>query len=314
MSVCIANWNCREMLRACLHSLESQRQGVRLEVIVVDNASCDGAPDMVAAEFPHVVLIRNDANVGFSRASNQAARCARGRFLFFLNNDTVVPRGSLRRLCRFGADNPRAGLIGPRLRGHDGRTQPSVRRLPTVPALLHRLTLLRWTGLFRAAYRRYRGRDDVAETRRVEVLLGAALLMPRRVFTEVGGWDESYTFGGEDIEFCARVGRCREVVYHPAVAVTHYGRVSTRQRPGWAGAQTLIGVTRSLRRTGTPAWQLAAYKALVLLDAPLRAAELMARYAWGRLRGRERAATRAWLDLCGLAWLAGRGLGGFWRA
>ena len=144
--------------------------------------------------------------------------------------------------------------------------------------------------------------------------MGAALLMPRRVYAEVGGWDESYTFGGEDIDLCAASAGRREVVYHPDVAVTHFGRVSTRQRPGWAAAQTLIGVTHSLRRTGTPAWQLSAYKALYLLDVPFRVVELLARYAWGRVRGRGKPATRAWLDLCGLAWLVGRGLGAFWRA
>src|SRR5688572_26671222 len=91
VSVCIANWNCRDLLRTCLASLLRQPQGVRLEVVVVDNASTDGAAEMVAAEFPEVTLIRNATNKGFSRASNQAAHHSSGRYLFFLNNDTVVP-------------------------------------------------------------------------------------------------------------------------------------------------------------------------------------------------------------------------------
>src|SRR5215469_5579927 len=79
VSGCIANWNCRELLRACLESLHDQPQGVRLETIVVDNASADGAADLVAREFPEVVLQRNAANLGFARANNQAAVRARGR-------------------------------------------------------------------------------------------------------------------------------------------------------------------------------------------------------------------------------------------
>ena len=73
VSVCIANWNCRDYLRGCLESLLDDPQGVAVEVIVADNASADGAAEMIAQEFPEVVLIRNEKNVGFARASNQAA-------------------------------------------------------------------------------------------------------------------------------------------------------------------------------------------------------------------------------------------------
>src|SRR5262245_11913168 len=85
VSVCIANWNCAELLRCCLRSLFDRPQGATFEVIVTDNASTDGAAGMVAAEFPQVTLIRNAHNRGFAAASNQAAVAARGRFLFFLN-------------------------------------------------------------------------------------------------------------------------------------------------------------------------------------------------------------------------------------
>src|SRR5262249_44957688 len=197
VSVCIANWNCREMLRDLLRSLTPARQRIRVEVIVADNASNDGAAEMVEREFPRVTLIRNERNLGYARACNQAARRARGRYLFFLNNDTVVPRGALRRLCLFGRDNPDAGLIGPRLLDGLGRVQTSARGRPTVPALLHRLSLLRWTGLFRSAYRRYRGRDATQQTRPVEGMMGAALLMPSWVYREGGGWGESDVFGRE---------------------------------------------------------------------------------------------------------------------
>lgn len=314
VSVCIANWNCRELLRGCLRSLTPARQRIRLEVIVIDNASSDGAADVVEREFPHMTLVRNASNVGFARACNQAARLANGRYLFFLNNDTVVPRGTLRRLCLFGRDNPGAGLIGPRLRDGRGHVQKSARGRPTVPALLHRLSLLRWTGLFRAAYRRYRGRDVSQQTRAVEVMMGAALLMPRHVYEAVGGWDESYVFGGEDVDLCARVGRRFAVIHHPAEEIVHFGRAATRQRGSWATGHSFIGITHSLRVTGTPGWAMAAYKVLTTLDLPLRSAEFGARYLWGRLRGRAKQSERAWAELCGLAWFVRHGLAAFWRA
>src|SRR5438105_4810230 len=123
VSVCIANWNCRDLLRTCLQSLLDQPQGVRLEVIVVDNDSADGAAQMVEEEFPEVLLLRNPHNAGFATANNQAARRAQGRYLFFLNNDTVVPAGALARLVDFAEAHPEAGIIGPSLRDGNGHVQ-----------------------------------------------------------------------------------------------------------------------------------------------------------------------------------------------
>ena len=134
VSVCIANWNCIELLRRCLQSLFNQPQGVTFEVVVADNGSTDGAADMVAAEFPQVVLIRNAENRGFARANNQAAAEAGGRFLLFLNNDTLVPPNTLRQFLDLAEANPTVGMFGPRLRGADGVDQISYRRRPTMGA------------------------------------------------------------------------------------------------------------------------------------------------------------------------------------
>jgi GT2 family glycosyltransferase len=314
VSVCIANWNCRVRLRACLRSLRTLRQKVRLEVIVVDNASSDGAADMVAAEFPRVRLIRNDANAGFARANNQAAARARGRFLFFLNNDTVLHPGTLRQLLDYAEAHPEAGIVGPRLCGPGGQTQVSWRRRPTLAALLHRTTPLRVLGLFRGAYRRYRARDGGEGTRPVEVLMGAALLMPRRVFCECGPWDEGYAFGGEDIDLCTRVGRRHAVIYHPEVSVTHFGRLSSRRHIGFAYTHTAVGLTRYLRQTGCPAAGLWLYKAAVTADAPLQWLGHAVQYLWRRLRGRRLRAAKSGLIRRGLGHFLRHGLALLWRA
>ncbi len=315
VSVCIVNWNCRALLQACLRSLTSKWQRLRLEVIVVDNASTDGAAEMVRRRFPRVVLVRNADNVGFARANNQAARLARGRWLFFLNNDTVVPPGALRRLIEYGRAHPEIGLLGPRLRDGRGRTQASYRRRPTVAALLHHTCLLRWTRLFRAAYRRYRRCDgNVNAVRPVEVLMGAALLARRDVIREVGGWDEEYAFGGEDIDLCNRVGRRRPVVYHPGVEIVHHGRASSRQRIGHVYAQTAAGLVRAMRKAGEPAAALFLYKLVFTLDAPICWLRQTCEYLWRRVRGRKGAAERSLVVLRGVGGFLLRGWREFWRA
>ncbi len=315
VSVCIANWNCRDMLRRCLESLHDQPQGIRLETIVVDNASTDGAADMVAEEFPEVHLVRNAANLGFSRANNQAAAQARGRYLLFLNNDTVVPPDSLRRLFDYAEAHPQVGMIGPRLRDGEGKLQVSYRARPTVATLLHRTSLLRWTGLFRPAYRWYRRQDfDPESTREVETLMGAAMFMPRAVFREVGGWDEGYTFGVEDLDLSTRVGRSHALVYHPDVEIIHFGRVSSRQHIGFVSSHMAIGFVRYLRATDTPRLALWGYKLVVTLDAPVQVLGKFVQFLWRCVHRRGRKRENTLLALRGLAHFLTRGLVPFWRA
>jgi GT2 family glycosyltransferase len=315
VSACIVNWNCKETLRGCLESLRSQSPDVRVEVFVVDNASTDGSPAMVAREFPEVVLLRNADNVGFARANNRAARLASGRYLLFLNNDTVVPPGAIRRLVEYADAHPEAGMIGPRLRDGEGRLQASYRCRPSLPALLHRTSILRWTGLLHQAYRRYRRqRFDPEHAGRVELLIGAAVFLPRQVFLECGPWDEGYVFGGEDLDLSTNVGLKYDVVYLPSVEITHYGRVSTRQNVGFCFAHVLTGLARYLRRTGCSPAALFAYKLIVSLDAPVQFVGKAIQYAWRRLRGQERKAQQSLLAWRGFKYFLFRGLIPFWRA
>jgi N-acetylglucosaminyl-diphospho-decaprenol L-rhamnosyltransferase len=315
VSVCIANWNCCEMLRACLESLQDQPQGVRLETIVVDNASTDGAGDMVEREFPEVILHKNPTNLGFARANNLAAQQARGRYLFFLNNDTVVPPGALARLVEYAKLHPEAGIIGPKLRDGQGQAQVSYRLRPDAATLLHRTSLLRWTGLFRRAYRRYRRQDfDPETTRPVEVLMGAAMLLPREVFFAYGGWDEDFVFGGEDLDLSVRVGQHHLVVYHPAVEITHYGRVSTRQHIGYASSNMAIGFLRYLRKRGHSQPALFLYKAVMTLDAPVQFVSKALEFLWRRARGRRAKAAKTLLALRASGHFLIKGLVPFWKA
>jgi GT2 family glycosyltransferase len=314
VSVCIVNWNCQAHLRACLLSLREEAADVSMEVIVVDNGSTDGAADMTAEDFPEVVLIRNQDNLGFSHANNQAARQAQGRYLFFLNNDTIVPPGTLNRLLAYARAFPEVGIVGPQLRDEHGQAQVSYRSCPSLGAMLHRISWLRWTGLFRCAYRRYRGRDiDAPTPRRVDVLMGAALFMPRGVFRNCGAWDEDYTFGGEDIDLCDRVGQHHPVIYHPGIVITHFGRVSSRQHIGYAYSKTVVGVTRYLRKRGCSPYGLFVYKLALTLDAPVQWLGHALRYGWRRMCGQSARAAKSRLALRGLGHFLTRELAALWR-
>jgi GT2 family glycosyltransferase len=315
VSVCIANWNCVALLRRCLESLFEHEQGVSFEVVIVDNASTDGAADMVAREFPQATLIRNAENRGFSVANNQAAAAARGRYFFFLNNDTVVPPNTLGQFFEFAEANPSVGMVGPRLRGTDGEFQISYRRRPTLGALLHRISLLRWTGLFRRAYYDYR-RDSYEPdgVRPVEVLMGAAVFLHRAVFEDSGRWDERYGFGVEDIDLSTQVGRRRPLVYVGDVEVVHYGRASSRANVSFVAPNVATGYVQYFRKAGVSPNALRFYKLLVTLDAPVQCMGKLVQGGMRLVRGQPGRAKRSWLAAKGLMHFMRTEMLRFWRA
>lgn len=303
------------MLRRCLESLYDHEQGVSFEVVIVDNASTDGAADMVQREFPQAVLIRNAENRGFSVANNQAAAVASGRYFFFLNNDTVVPPHTLGQFFEFAEANPSVGMVGPRLRGTDGEFQISYRRRPTLGALLHRISLLRWTGLFRRAYYDYR-RDSYEPdgVRPVEVLMGAAVFLHRAVFEDSGRWDERYGFGVEDIDLSMQVGRRRPLVYVGDVEVVHHGRASSRNNVNFVAPNVATGYVQYFRKAGASPNVLRIYKLLVTLDAPVQCMGKLAQGGMRLLRGQPGRAKRSWLSAKGLMHFMRTEMVRFWKA
>ena len=182
--------------------------------------------------------------------------------------------------------------------------------------MLHRVALLRWTGLFRRAYDSYR-RDgfDPDGVRRVEVLMGAAILVPRDVYERSGGWDEGFRFGVEDVEFSDRVGREAALVHLPGVEITHFGRVSSRQNVTFATPNLMIGYVRYLRKSGVSPIKLIGYKLMVTVDTPVQLLGKSIQYAWRRLtRAPEVKVEKSRLAIRGGWQFLTRDLGRFWQA
>lgn len=186
-------------------------------IVVVDNASTDGSPEILAKEFPAVRWIRNDRNRGFAAACNQGARLVRSRYLLFLNSDATLPPGALDRLAEFFERTPRAGEVGCRLVGPDGRPQ---RATAPVPDFLSELGLRK---------RVPRGFCDPSAISRVGVLVGACVAMPRAVFERVQGWDEDFFFYEEDTDLSIRVREAgHDVWYLSDLEIVHGRGVATR--------------------------------------------------------------------------------------
>ena len=132
LSIVIVNYNVRFFLEQCLHSVEKAALQEKPEIFVVDNNSLDGSCSMVEQKFPGVTLIRNNENLGFSKANNQAIRIARGEFILLLNPDTVVEEDTFEKILDFMDNHRDAGALGVKMIDGKGHFLPeSKRALPT---------------------------------------------------------------------------------------------------------------------------------------------------------------------------------------
>ncbi len=224
LSIVVVSFNTRQLLQNCLESVLRHAGSLRLEIFVVDNASCDGSAELVAERFPGVRLIRNAENRGFATANNQALAQAGGRYAMLLNSDTVVRPGALTELVRFMDDHPRAGYCGPRLLNGDGSLQPSARRFPTIWSTAWAATglALRCPGS-RHALDLHAG-QAVAEPFRADWLTGACLMVRAEAMRQVGVLDEGYFMYFEETQWCRRlVAAGWEGWYVPTAEVVHFG-------------------------------------------------------------------------------------------
>lgn len=231
VSVLIVNWNARDLLRACLASLQTQTSPH--EIIVVDNASTDDTVGMLRAEFPRVLCIASEKNLGFAAGNNLAANVARGRYLLLLNPDTTVSSGALDKLVAYADAHPDIGALGPELQNPDGSHQRSCwRGFPGLGmAFADALYLWKVPGLGFAASSEYRP-DELLEPRTVDHLLGACMLIRRAAWAQVGALDENYFLFLEETDWCLRAQRAGwRSVYFPGASVIHFGQASMRQAP-----------------------------------------------------------------------------------
>jgi GT2 family glycosyltransferase len=205
LSVIILNWNTCALLEKCLRSLVCPQCGIEVEVIVVDNASGDGSREMVLREFPQVTLITNTKNVGFGAGNNVAVPQAHGRYVLFLNSDTVVMDGALAALVAYGDANPDIGILGPKLLNGDGSLQYSCRRYPNLATGFFRNTPLGRLFPKNRFATDYLLQDwDHATPRDVDWVSGAALMMRRELINQIGTFDEDYYMYCEDVDLCWR--------------------------------------------------------------------------------------------------------------
>ena len=243
----------RDVVRDCLRTLYSGGlEGLDAEVIIVDNNSQDGTVEMIRREFPQAQLISLTENVGFSRANNRGIAQATGRHILLLNPDTLIPPGTLKRCVDFLDSQPAdVAAMTCRVQSADGSLQMTCsRRLATPRSEISRALLL--DRLFpRSEFFNWEQelRWDRKNTRGVECILGAFMLIRRDALEKIGNLDEQFFLMYEDIDWCKRARDAGyRLIFWPDAFITHLGGASWKQTPIETYADSHVAVMQYFRK------------------------------------------------------------------
>lgn len=232
LSILIVHYNTPGLLRQTLKGIRRSAPRVSYEVIVVDNNARMRVHEMIAREFPETKVIVSEQNLGFGRGMNRAMEEANGRYVFVGNPDICLFPGVFEELADFMDAHPEVGMVGPQLLNPDGSIQSSCYRFmkPSVIAF-RRVPFLGKLSKARRVVEDYLMTDfDHQETRDVDYLLGAAILVRREALEQVGAFDPEYFMYFEDQDLCRRFWKAGwRVVYHPKAKLVHYHRRETAE-------------------------------------------------------------------------------------
>jgi GT2 family glycosyltransferase len=233
ISIVIVTWNCKKFIAECLDSLANYRADPQVEVIVVDNASEDGTPELVRESYRDVVLMPSEENLGFTKGNNVGIRKSSGRYLFLINPDVRVLNGCIAKMIEYMQRDTRVGLLGPGMLGPDGKSERSYMSRPTLWNLFCRALaldlLFPQSKLFSGYLMPYFDRKSTTE---VDILNGWFWMTRREALDEVGLLDETLFMYADDLDWSKRFHDAGwKVVYFPEAESIHYGGGTTARAP-----------------------------------------------------------------------------------
>jgi GT2 family glycosyltransferase len=227
LSIIIISFNTKDLTLACLKSIFSHVKEIAYEVIVVDNNSKDDSVREISkleSKIPNLKLIINKENLGFSRANNIGVKHSTGRYVLFLNSDTLVPKKTLEYMINFMDKHTQAGAATCFVRLKNGKLDDAAHRGFPTPwnALCHFSGLAKIfpRSLFFNGY--HLGWKDLDKMHEIDALAGAFMIVRRAAGEQTGWWDEDYFFYGEDIDFCYKLKeRGWKIYFVPEVEILH---------------------------------------------------------------------------------------------
>ncbi|MBZ0301092.1 MAG: glycosyltransferase family 2 protein [Anaerolineae bacterium] len=270
IGIVILNWNTRELLRRCLETVLASEGDFTYRVVVVDNQSTDGSPDMVREHFSQVELIVSEINGGYPYGNNLGLRALgfqgagqvdpdAPRYVVLLNPDTEVPPDAFFRMTHYLDARPEIGMAGPKLVLEDGSLDLACRRSFPSPTV----SLYRFSGLSKLfpthpQFGRYNMTfADPDQELEVDSVVGAYMQVRREAIDAVGLLDETFFMYGEDLDWAYRIKTAGwKVFYYPNVIVKHIKRAASRKSPRaqFEFNRAMLIFYRKHYRVTTPMW------------------------------------------------------------
>jgi len=227
LSVIILNYNVRYFLEQCVLSVQKALEGIDGEIIVIDNASSDDSCKMMKTKFPHIKLIENKDNLGFPKGNNIGVAQAKGEYICILNPDTVVAEDTFSKILNTKNWTLNTGIIGCKLIDGAGNFLPESKRGVPKPwvAFTKIFGLYKISNYFGKYYAQHLSEN---ETGKVDILVGAFMVMKRELYLEVGGFDENCFMYSDDIDLSYLVLKTgKSNYYFHETSVIHYKGEST---------------------------------------------------------------------------------------
>ena len=215
LSVIIVNYNGLKYLKACLDSLIRHLDRLTSEIIVVDNNSADESVEFIKANYPQVILLETNKNLGFGKGNNLGVKSAKSDTLLLINNDTIV-QDNLLPVFNFLQSNKDIGVVGINMLNKEMKYLPATGIFPTPGNLLQLKKLLERRAGFKTG-------TFSKNHYEVDWLVGSFLMLSKKIYEEIMGFDEDYYMYVEDIDFCRKIAdKGYKRIFLPAFSYIHF--------------------------------------------------------------------------------------------
>ncbi len=233
VSICIVNWNTKELLQKCIKSINEKTHGLTYEIIIVDNNSSDDSVLMLKRDHPECLLIESKKNLGFAKGNNEAAKKASGKYILYLNPDTELRTNAIYGMFLFLEKNADFGAVGCTLVTSDEQIQFTCAR--AFPTPFNQFSFLAMLNRLFPRSRYFSASDmnywDHADSREIECLSGACMLARKHIIDTQNGFDENIFMYAEDVDLCYRIRKEGWKIYYLAAeSIFHHEGASSKKK------------------------------------------------------------------------------------